>query len=102
MPSPLRPRAAAEPAPPAAGEGSSGEDGQGPGSGFAPAARVVDTDPPVALGVRVPRSLDDRLAILGVQLRMRGIRRTKAELVAHVLRQLPAEVTDEFATKVAS
>lgn len=65
-----------------------------------PAGRPEDSDPLVALGVRIPRSLDDRLALLGVQLRLRGIRRTKADLVAHALKQLPPEVTDEFAASV--
>jgi hypothetical protein len=93
MPAPLRPRAVAQ------------EEAAAPGGGGtemtpAPGSRPVDADPLVALGVRVPRSLDDRLAVLGVQLRMRGVRLTKAELVAHALRQLPDAVSDDFAAAV--
>jgi hypothetical protein len=64
--------------------------------------RVAAADPLVALGVRIPRSLDDRLAVLGVQLRVRGVRITKAELVAHALRQLPTSLTEEFVATVKS
>ena len=95
MPTPLRPR------PPVVVEAEdTGHGEKEPGAAFAPIGRAPDADPLVALGVRVPRSLDDRLAVLGVQLRMRGVRLTKAELVAHALRQLPASVTEEFAAAV--
>lgn len=97
MPVPLRPRTHA------GAEGTNaGEMEQAPEAGFAPSERAPDSDPMVALGVRVPRSLDDRLAVLGVQLRVRGARLTKAELVAYALRQLPTSVTDEFAAAVRS
>ena len=88
MPAPLRPRPVV---PPTAPE---------PVAGQTPTGRPGDSDPLVALGVRIPRSLDDRLALLGVQLRLRGVRRTKADLVAHALRQLPFDVTDEFVESV--
>jgi hypothetical protein len=95
MPAPLRARTHAE-----AEAADAGEVQQEPAAAFAPSERVPDPDPLVALGVRVPRSLDDRLAVLGVQLRVRGVRLTKAELVAYALRQLPTSVTDKFAAAV--
>lgn len=91
MPVPLRPRTRAP------GEESARPQ---PEADFTPGRRPLEADPLVALGVRVPRSLDDRLAVLGVQLRMRGVRLTKAELVAHALRMLPDAVSDEFADAV--
>ena len=93
MPAPLRPRT--EPAVKAADHGRSDQEDPAEVSG-----RLLDADPMVALGVRIPRSLDDRLAVLGVQLRVRGLRVTKAELVAHALRQLPESVTDELAAEI--
>lgn len=98
LPAPLRPRTTTAAAPAeAATSAASGE----AAPALANVGRAADADPLVALGVRVPRSLDDRLAVLGVELRMRGIRLTKAELVAHALRQLPASATDEFASAVS-
>jgi len=92
MPAPLRPRAQT------VTEGSEVE--RDVANPIAPSERPAALDPLVALGVRIPRSLDDRLAVLGVQLRLRGVRITKAELVAHALRQMPTSATDEFAAAV--
>ena len=93
MPAPLRPRT--ESAAEAEDKGLSDQEDPVEVSG-----RPLDADPMVALGVRIPRSLDDRLAVLGVQLRGRGLRVTKAELVAHALRQLPESVTDELMAEI--
>ncbi|MHB8393989.1 MAG: hypothetical protein ACYDC5_05705 [Candidatus Dormibacteria bacterium] len=92
MPAPFRPRTQA------VAEGSEVE--QEVANAVSSIERVAAADPLVALGVRIPRSLDDRLALLGVQPRVRGVRIIKAELVAHALRQLPTSATDEFAAAV--
>lgn len=47
------------------------------GSSSTTGERPQEDDPRVALGVRIPRSLDDRPAVLGVQLRVRGLKVTK-------------------------
>lgn len=93
MPAALRPRT--DPAVMAKGPGRS--DPQNPGE---VGGRLPDADPLVALGVRIPRRLDDRLAVLGVLLRVRGIRVTKAELVAYALRHLPENVTEKLAAEI--
>jgi len=54
----------------------------------------------VNLGVRVPRELDNRLLGLVYQLRMQGIRVSKAELVAMALQELPEDATPVFMRKV--
>ncbi len=54
----------------------------------------------VNLGVRVPRELDNRLLGLVYQLRMQGVRVSKAELVAMALQELPEDATPAFVRKV--
>jgi len=54
----------------------------------------------VNLGVRVPRELDNRLLGLVYQLRMQGVRVSKAELVALALQELPEDATPAFVRKV--
>ncbi len=54
----------------------------------------------VNLGVRVPRELDNRLLGLVYQLRMQGVRVSKAEIVAMALQELPEDATPAFVRKV--
>ncbi len=54
----------------------------------------------VNLGVRVPRELDNRLLGLVYQLRMQGIRVSKAEIVTMALQELPEDATPTFMRKV--
>ncbi len=54
----------------------------------------------VNLGVRVPRELDHRLLGLVYQLRMQGVRVSKAEIVAMALQELPEDATPAFVRKV--
>jgi len=55
----------------------------------------------VNLGVRVPRELDNRLLGLVYQLRMQGVRVSKAELVAMALEELPEDATPALLRRVA-
>ncbi len=55
----------------------------------------------VNLGVRVPRELDNRLLGLVYQLRMQGVRVSKAELVAMALEELPEDATPVLLRRVA-
>jgi len=55
----------------------------------------------VNLGVRVPRELDNRLLGLVYQLRMQGVRVSKAELVAMALDELPDGATPALIRRVA-
>ncbi len=55
----------------------------------------------VNLGVRVPRELDNRLLGLVYQLRMQGVRVSKAELVAMALDELPDDATPALIRRVA-
>ena len=55
----------------------------------------------VNLGVRVPRELDNRLLGLVYQLRMQGVRVSKAEIVAMALQGLPEDATPAFTRRVA-
>ncbi len=54
----------------------------------------------VNLGVRVPRELDNRLLGLVYQLRMQGVRVSKAEIVAMTLQELPEDATPAFVRKM--
>ena len=54
----------------------------------------------VNLGVRVPRELDNRLLGLVYQLRMQGVRISKAELVAMALEELPDDATPALLRRV--
>lgn len=47
----------------------------------------------VALGVRIPRALDNKLAGLIYRLRLDNVKATKAELVALALEDLPDDPT---------
>ncbi len=55
----------------------------------------------VNLGVRVPRELDNRLLGLVYQLRMQGVRVSKAELVTMALEELPEDATPALLRRVA-
>jgi len=75
-----------------------------------PSAKRADTDArayqhrdeeQVNLGVRVPRELDNRLLGLVYQLRMQGVRISKAELVALALEELPDDATPALLRRVA-
>jgi len=51
-------------------------------------------------GVRMPRELDNRLLGLVCQLRMQGVRVSKAEIVAMALQELPEDATPAFVRKM--
>jgi hypothetical protein len=63
---------------------------------------IPERDEPLAnLGVRVRRSLDDRMSDLIHDLRRRhGIRISKAELFEVLLAELPASATPDFIARV--
>lgn len=63
------------------------------GAGARRAYRARPTEDLVPLGVRVPRELDNKLFGLAYQLRLKGIRASKAELVALAIQGLPTEPT---------
>ncbi len=54
----------------------------------------------VNLGVRVPREMDNKLLGLVYQLRMQGVRVSKAEIVAMALQELPKDATPAFVRKM--
>jgi len=48
----------------------------------------------------MPRELDNRLLGLVCQLRMQGVRVSKAEIVAMALQELPEDATPAFVRKM--